>query len=412
VNGPSVPVDVPVLTVSQLTQQVKGVLEEDFACVWVSGEVANLSRPQSGHVYLSLRDVGATLKAVVYRGIALRLRFDLRDGMEVVARGRLSIYAPQGVYQLAIEEVHPRGLGAAELALRQLKEKLSRLGYFLPARKKPLPTFPRQIALVTSATGAAVRDMLEILARRWPLAQVVVRPVRVQGDTAAEEIAAAVRLLNRLNAQGDLAVEVMIVGRGGGSSEDLSAFNEEVVAQAIFDSRIPVVSAVGHEIDVTIADLVADRRALTPSEAATAVTPDRAELLDGLRDSDRRLAEAIARRLELVRSRLDDLAKRRALQRPLERLRDHERRLDDWAERLRRAAQLRHREASQRLAALAARLETLSPLNVLARGYSLTRTAVGGPLLRDASDVRPGDRLLTTLARGRVVSRVEDVHPT
>jgi exodeoxyribonuclease VII large subunit len=409
VRSPGAPVGVEILSVSQLTQQVKGLLEQDFASVWVAGEISNLARPASGHVYLSLKDAGATLRAVVYRGIALRLRFDPRDGQEVLARGRLTVYAPRGDYQLLIEELQPRGLGAAELALRQLKEKLLRLGYFDPKRKRPLPSFPREIALVTSATGAAVRDMLEILARRWPPARVVVRPVRVQGEGAAEEIAAAVRLLNRLNAQGDLAIEVIIVGRGGGSSEDLDAFNAELVAKAIFESRIPVVSAVGHEIDVTVADLVADRRALTPSEAATAVTPDRAELLAGLRDAAGRLEDGVRRHLDLAHRRLDDLAARRALQRPLDRLRDHERRLDDWSERLRRAVQLRQASAAQRVAALAAVLETLSPLNVLARGYSLTRTEAGGPLLRDAGKIRPGDRLLTTLARGQVVSRVEEV---
>jgi exodeoxyribonuclease VII large subunit len=408
--NPPVPAGVKVFSVGELTQEVKGVLEDGFSSVWVAGEISNLSRPNSGHVYLTLKEgTTASLKAVVYRGVALRLRFDLRDGQEVVARGRLNVYAPQGIYQLSVEELHPRGVGAAELALRQLKERLFRLGYFDPRRKKLLPRYPRQVALVTSATGAAVRDMLDVLARRWPVAQVVVRPVRVQGDGAADEIAAAVRLLNRLNAQGDLAVEVMIVGRGGGSLEDLWPFNEELVAQAIFDSRIPVVSAVGHEIDVTVADLVADRRAVTPTEAATLVAPDLGELLAGLRDARARLDDSVRRLLDSLRRRLDELTGRRALRQPLDRLRDQERRLDDLSERLHRAARLRHSTASERVAALAARLETLSPLNVLARGYSLTRIEDDGSLVRDAAQVRPGDRLRTHLARGRVVSRVESI---
>jgi exodeoxyribonuclease VII large subunit len=407
IQNPPVPAGVKVFSVGELTQEVKGVLEDGFASVWVAGEISNLSRPNSGHVYLTLKDAQASLRTVVYRGVALRLRFDLRDGQEVVARGRINVYAPQGIYQLSVEEMHPRGVGAAELALRQLKEKLLRLGYFDPKRKRPLPLFPRQVALVTSATGAAVRDMLEVLARRWPVARVVVRPVRVQGDGAAGEIAAAIQLLNRLNAQGDLAVEVMIVGRGGGSLEDLWPFNEERVAQAIFDSRIPVVSAVGHEIDVTVADLVADKRAVTPTEAATIVAPDLGELLALLGDTRDRLEDAVRRRLDLLRSRLDELAGRRALRRPLDRLRDQERRLDELSERLHRAARLRQSAASDRLAALAARLETLSPLNVLARGYSLTRTADDGSLVRDAAQVRPGDRLRTVLARGAVVCQVE-----
>jgi exodeoxyribonuclease VII large subunit len=404
----AVPDGVKVLSVSELTQAVKGVLEDGFPSVWVAGEVSNVARPSSGHIYLSLKDAQAQIRAVLWRGVALRLRFDLRDGQEVVVRGRLSVYAPRGDYQLVIEELQPRGVGALELALRQLKEKLFRLGFFAPERKKPLPRFPQRLALVTSPTGAAVRDLLEILTRRWPAVEVWVCPVRVQGDGAAEEIAGAVHLLNELRAADILPVDVMVVGRGGGSAEDLWAFNEECVARAIFHSAIPVVSAVGHEVDWTIADGVADYRALTPSDAAARVVPDCREIAQGLRDCETRLREALVRRLEAARERLDGLAQRQAFRLPLERVRESERRLDEWAERLARAARQRLALARQRVESYAARLDTLSPLNVLGRGYSLTRREADQVLVRSPAQVQPGDRLVTLVAQGRFVSRVEE----
>jgi exodeoxyribonuclease VII large subunit len=400
------PDGVKILSVSEVTQAIKGVLEEGFPSVWVAGEISNLARPQSGHLYLTLKDSGAQLRAAIWRGIALRLRFDPRDGLEVIVRGRLSVYPPRGDYQLVIEELQPKGLGALELALRQLKEKLFRLGYFAPERKKRLPRYPRRVALVTSPSGAAVRDMLEILGRRWPVAEVWVCPVRVQGDGASEEIAAAFRLLNRLG-----RVDVIIVGRGGGSTEDLWAFNEEGVAQAIYHSRIPVVSAVGHEIDLTVADLVADCRALTPSEAAEKVTPNQPEMLEGLRGLHGQLRTLLVQRLELARSRLRDLAQRRAFRLPLERIHDGDRRLDDWTDRFRRALRQQVERKRDHLAAQAARLEAVSPLNVLARGYSLTRSEKDQTVVRNADQVHPGDRLVTYLQHGRLVSRVEETAP-
>jgi exodeoxyribonuclease VII large subunit len=350
---------------------------------------------------------------VIYRGVNLRLRFDLTDGMEVIARGRVTVYQPRGEYQLQVEEVQPRGVGPLELAFRQLKEKLFRQGYFDPRRKKPLPAYPRRVALVTSPTGAAVRDMLETLNRRWPLAEVWVFPATVQGDGAGESVAAAVR---RANAAG--GVDVLVLGRGGGSLEDLWAFNEEVVARAVFESRVPVVSGIGHETDLVIADMVADVRALTPTDAATKVVPDQFKVIDRLQEADGRLRDLLLRKLDLARSRLDDLARRRCFRAPLERVREQERRLDEWGERLQRAVRRRLTELRQRLEAQAGRLETLSPLNVLARGYSLTlilagdRTPAeqGRQLVRAADDARPGDRLLTRVHRGRLVSRVEEVH--
>jgi exodeoxyribonuclease VII large subunit len=397
-----VPDEAKVQSVSELTQAIKELLEDGFPSVWVAGEISNLARPSSGHMYLSLKDGAAQMRAVIWRGVGLRLRFDLHDGLEVIVRGRIGVYAPRGEYQLVIEELQPKGIGAQELALRQLKEKLFRLGYFAPERKKRLPTYPRRVGLVTSPTGAAVRDMLEILGRRWPATEVWVCPVKVQGDGAAEEIAAAIGLLNRLG-----QADVIIVGRGGGSSEDLAAFNAECVAHALFASRLPVVSAVGHEIDLTIADLVADHRALTPSEAAEIVTPNRVELAEAIAGLEAQMRTRLVRRLELARERLRDLIERRIFRRPLERVQELERRVDEWAERLGRAGQQHLGQARERVATLAARLETLSPLNVLSRGYSLTRRETDQVVVRTPDQVQPGDRLVTHVQHGRIFSRVE-----
>src|SRR5262245_27725393 len=395
------------LTISELTQEIKGTLEEGFPAVWVVGEVSGYKKHTSGHVYLTLKDAGAQLPAVLYRGVALRLRHDLRDGMEVLARGRINVFAPHGKYQLSIEEIQPKGVGAQEEALRRLKEKLFKLGYFAPERKKRLPAFPRRVALVTSPTGAAVRDMLEVLARRWPAAEVWVCPVPVQGDVAGEKIAEMVTLLNQLHACGLAALDVMVVGRGGGSSEDLWAFNAEALAHALFRSHIPVVSAVGHEIDVTLADGVADMRALTPTDAAQKIVPDRIELLEGLRDLEAQMLATLTRRIEQGRRWLDDIARGPVLRRPVQRIRDLEGQLDDYSDRLHLAIQQRVAQARERADAHAARLETLSPLNVLARGYSLTRSDKDLTVIHRADQVQPGDRLVTRVQHGEIVSRVE-----
>ncbi len=402
----AIPETAKIRTVSELTLEVKTLLEQGLPPVWVAGEISGLSRPSSGHVYFQLKDGAAQLRAVIWRGTALRLAFDPTNGQHVIARGRIGVYAARGEYQLSIEELYPKGMGAQELALRQLKEKLFRLGYFDPKRKKPLPRWPRCVGLVTSPSGAAVRDMLEILGRRWPATEVWVCPVRVQGIGAAGEIARAVRLVNRLR-----CADVIVLGRGGGSTEDLWAFNEEIVAHAVYESLIPIVSAVGHEIDVTIADLVADRRALTPSEAAEIVVPNCQELLEDLDRLDERIRGLMAARVQQARQRCRDLAERRAFRWPLERVRDEERCLDDWQERLERGIKQRLLRARQHAEAMAARLETLSPLNVLARGYSLTRGQDDARLIRSAKQVSPGDLLVTLVHEGRIVSRVEEANP-
>ncbi len=393
------------MTVSVLTNSVRLRLEEHYPEVWVAGEVANFTKASSGHWYFSLRDAGATLRCVMFRGINLRSHFDPRDGMQVVARGGITVYAQRGDYQCQVLELTPLGVGSAELALRRLKEKLLAQGYFSPARKRRLPAFPRRVALIASPTGAAVRDMLQLLGTRWPLAEVIVRPSRVQGEGAAADVAAAVRGLSALHVARTLPLSAIVIGRGGGSTEDLAAFNEEVVADAIFESAVPVVSAVGHEIDISVADLVADYRALTPSEAITALCPDQTELTDTLDDTAARLNDAVARRLTVARERLTQLADRPSLRKPLDRVHDAEQKLDDLSARLRRATDRRVTHSGDRLAALAGQLASLSPLNVLQRGYSLT-TLPGGELLRSASATAPGEELRTRVADGVVVSRV------
>jgi exodeoxyribonuclease VII large subunit len=404
------PTGIRVFTVGELTRLVKGTLEEGFATLWVEGEVSNLARPVSGHLYLTLKDEEAPLKAVIYRGAALRMKFDLRDGLRVIARGRLSVYTPRGEYQLLIEEVQPKGIGPLELAFRQLKEKLFTRGYFDPAYKKPLPRFPRRIGLITSGTGSAVRDVLEVLGRRWPTVEVWVCPVRVQGEGAASEIASTLALLNRIaGPASSQPLDVLILARGGGSLEDLWPFNEEEVADAIYTSQIPIISGVGHEDDLTIADLVADCRALTPTEAAERAVPDRAELIGWLAGLEDRLRSLLLRRLELARARLVELESRPCLRRPLERLHDSERQLDELTARLARAIRTRLEAGKGRLDALAGRLDGLSPLKVLGRGYSVTRTIVDQTVVRSVGDVRSGDWIVTQVQDGRIVSKIENV---
>ncbi len=397
------PTDREVMSVSALVARLRGVVEAKFNAVWVSGEISSFTKAASGHMYFTLKDAAANLRAVLFRGVNLRMKFEPRNGMEVLARGRLSVFDQRGDVQLQIEELQPKGLGAAELALRQLKEKLLARGYFDSRRKRPLPKYPKRVALIASATGAAIRDMLELLAQRWPRADVIVRPSRVQGTGAAEEVAVALRELNRLHASGKLPLCAVVIGRGGGSSEDLAAFNEEAVADAVFQSVVPVVSAIGHETDVTVADLVADHRAETPTAAIVALTPHRLELLADVDDRAARLREAIDRRLTLIRDRLDAVASRPVFRRPLQRVNDLEQRLDDTAERLHRAARARLSATAEKLAAAAAQLDSLSPLNVLKRGYSLTRTTAG-TVITDPAAVSPGDILLTRVAGGDIRS--------
>ena len=367
-----------VYSVGQLTAKVKAALEGGFPDVAVRGEVSNLARPRSGHVYLNLKDDLACLRAVLWKGDADKVVFDLQDGLAVTAFGRLTVYAPRGDYQLTIRRIEPEGIGPLELAFQQTVARLKAEGLFDDDRKRPLPRFPRRIVIVTSPTGAAVRDFLQITGRRWPMAEILIAPAKVQGIGAADEVAEAIALANRVN-----GADLIVVARGGGSLEDLWAFNEEVVARAIAGSRLPVVSAIGHESDLTIADLVADRRALTPSEAGEICVTDVQEIAQQLDRLGDRIARAGRARIEQARRMLESLA-----------------------DRARRAVRAAIDDRKYRVARLAGELQALSPLNVLSRGYSLTRTADGTPV-RASSDVRVGDLIRTTLASGQIVSRVE-----
>lgn len=392
------------LSVGDFTRVLQGVVEQCFPDIWVAGEVSNCTRAGSGHLYFTLKDDTAQLKAVMWRTAAQRLKFDLRDGLQVIVNGAVEVYPPRGQYQIICQQMLPQGVGALELALRQLQEKLAAEGLFAAERKRPLPEYPRRVALITSAHGAAVRDMIQVLTRRWPLTDIVLLPVAVQGDGAAAQIARALQDVTRIP-----EVDVVIAGRGGGSLEDLWAFNEEIVARAIARCPIPVVSAVGHEVDVTIADLVADRRALTPSEAAELVVPDQLEVQQQLQQWQRRLVQGLQQRAERARWQLDRLADKRCFARPIERIRDHEARLDDLQQRMQRAMRGCLQQSRQRLDAAAGQLDALSPLSVLNRGFSLTKRLPDGDLVRDVQSLQPGDRLSTLLASGEIISRVEEV---
>ena len=395
-----------ILTVSDLTRRIRRSLEDGFDRVRVVGELSNVRRPASGHVYLTLKDAGAQIACVVWRSSAARLRFELEDGMAVVVKGSVTVYEPRGQYQLVVSSMQPKGMGALQLAFIQLRDKLAKEGLFSPEAKQPLPFLPRCIGVVTSPTGAAVHDILTVIGRRFPPAHIVVRPVRVQGEAAAAEIAQAIA---DFNAWGQ--ADVLIVGRGGGSLEDLWAFNEEAVARAIHASRIPVISAVGHEIDVTIADLVADRRALTPSEAAEIVLPEYGELataLKGLRD---RLATALRGRVGLARAELLRLRASYGFRAPLERIRRCEQRLDELSAAGALAVRRGIESCRERLATAAGRLHALGPLAVLERGYSITRAADTGRIVRRAGDVAVGQAVETVLHAGRLISRVEEADP-
>jgi exodeoxyribonuclease VII large subunit len=393
-----------VLSIAELSRRLKALVEMSFPYVCVEGEISNFSRAASGHIYFTLKDQLAQIRAVLWRSAAMRVRFELHDGLHVVAAGPVEVYAQRGSYQLVVERLVPQGIGPLELAFRQRYEKLAAEGLFAEQRKRPLPRFPRRIALVTSPSGAAVRDLLQVITRRWPACDLVIVPVPVQGQQAAPAIAAGMRAAVRLP-----RVDVIVCGRGGGSLEDLWAFNEEIVARAIFACPIPVVSAVGHEIDVTIADLVADKRALTPSEAGELVVPERADVLSDLGHLAVRMESAARDVLRRRRLTLDALAGCRALARPFDLVRDRQWRLDELSQRMGGGMRRRSERASRELQALSSHLDALSPLKVLGRGYSLTRREASGEIIRRADDVGVGERIETLLAEGRLTSLVERV---
>jgi exodeoxyribonuclease VII large subunit len=439
------------LSVSELTDRVQGVLETEFLDVWVEGEISNLKRASSGHVYFSLKDDRAQIRAVIWRTDARLLRFRPQDGMHVLARGGLRVYPPRGEYQISVQVLEPLGKGSLAQAFEELKEKLEKEGLFEPARKRALPVLPRRIGVVTSPTGAVIRDILRVLHRRYSNLEVLLYPARVQGEGAAGEIVQGIRALNRLG-----GLDVLILARGGGSLEDLWAFNEEAVARTIASSRIPTISAVGHETDFTIADFVADLRAPTPSAAAERVVQAKEELRARISGAEQRLHAALrlgltrtrARveaaaahrvfaaeqgRLRVRAQRVDELVRRgqRALVRRLERAGESARRLRERLEAFRWDRQLaaRRERAARRsdrlgalfreglvrrragLARLAGRLEGLSPLAVLGRGYALVWDEAAGVLLRDAAETTEGRPLRIRLHRGAIRATVESREP-
>ncbi len=416
-----------ILEVSQVNAYIREMLESDelLTGLCVRGEVSNFKRYPSGHCYFTLKDRDSALKCVMFRSSAMRLRFQPENGMTVLAAGRISVYPRDGVYQLYCVSMTPEGAGDLSVAFEQLKRRLAAEGLFREAHKKPLPAYPHRIALITSEAGAAVRDMLRILGARYPLAEVLLLPVRVQGTEAAGEIAAAIDYANRYQ-----VADLIITGRGGGSMEDLWAFNEEAVARAIYRSEIPVISAVGHEPDVTISDYVADLRAATPSNAAELAVPDQAELRAAIHSLEVRMAGSLEQRLKLARGHLEQRRNAKVLREPTQALEDRRQRLDMLEDRMGRAMGLRVENArtelrrkseqlpllfrndlqarQKQLGTLGARLDAMSPLKVLSRGYSITQDNAGHAIL-SAGELKPGDKLHIRLHQGALEALVERI---
>lgn len=392
----------PVISVSDLVNAFKEVVETALPPCSVEGEISNCRKSPSGHWYLTLKDEHAEISAVIWRSAAQRMRFEPKDGMKCLATGSLQVYVARGTCQFVIAKLMPQGVGELEMAFRQLRDKLSAEGLFDESRKRPIPSIPRRIALVTSPSSAAVRDMVQVITRRWPAARIVIVPVRVQGEGAAEDIARGLRLVHRIR-----DVDVVITGRGGGSLEDLWCFNTEIVARAIAACRLPVIAAVGHEIDVSIADLVADRRALTPSEAGELVVPSAADLRDALRHIAERMRQTLRDRLERMRLKLSAIEVRSVIQRPMTLVDQRRMDLDICGERATRAVQLMTERRRRELGSVAASLQALSPLQVLARGYSLTQKH-DGTIVRNVVDVSSGDVIRTQLAGGVIFSKVSE----
>jgi exodeoxyribonuclease VII large subunit len=376
------------------------LLEAGLPALWVEGELSNFARPASGHWYFTLKDAGAQVRCAMFRGANARVRATPRDGLQVLLRARVSLYEPRGDYQLIAEHLEEAGEGALRRRFEELKARLQAEGLFDNALKRPLPALPRRVAVVTSPTGAAIRDILQVLRRRFPSVPVRVYPVPVQGAGAAGEIAAALA-----RASADDSVDVLVLARGGGSLEDLWAFNEEVVARAIRAARVPVVTGIGHEIDFTIADFAADLRAPTPSAAAELIVPDRAEWLRGVAATAQRLGLAVRRQTARARERLEWLGGRLARVHPRERLALRAQRLDELEGRLGRAFGRHLADARARLASAARTLGAVSPLATLERGYSILLNAEGR-LVRAASEVAPGDAVAARTGRGTIHARV------
>jgi len=398
-----------VYSISEITGLIKNALESSFAGVWVEGEISNYKLASSGHRYFSLKDESATLRCAMWRGTGRGrgLSFEPEDGMRVRAFGSLSVYPPRGDYQLIVSDLVEIGIGPLEIAFQKLKEKLFKEGLFDEARKRPLPVFPSAVGVVTSPTGAAFVDITGTISQRFAPMRIVLAPVRVQGTEAAGEIVAAIAALNRRS-----DIDVLIVGRGGGSLEDLWPFNEEIVARAIAASRIPVISAVGHEVDFTIADFVADFRAPTPTGAAERITDNWVHVRTELPQMMNRLRRAVGTRTSWYRQQWSRLQSSHALRRPADLLHLWTQRLDEAGDRLSRTIQQRLERTHHNIDAISGKLTALSPEAVLRRGYSITRRLGDSHPIRDAALVHPGERIDTTLASGQIISEVKEVAPS
>lgn len=391
-----------IFEVSQVNEYIKARMDADELLngLFIRGELSNYKVYPSGHHYFTMKDANGALRCVMFRYSAMRLRFRPENGMKVIAVGRISVFPRDGAYQLYCEDLMPDGAGDLNVAFEQLKARLEAEGLFDRAHKKPLPQYPHRIAIITSGAGAAIMDMLRILARRYPLSKVMILPVRVQGTEAPSEIVGAIRYANRYQ-----LADVIITGRGGGSLEDLWAFNDERVARAIYASEIPVVSAVGHEPDVTISDYVADVRAATPSNGAELVAPDRQELLRHIAQLSARMTTMMEKQLSLSRRQLDMLAKKRVLQSPMHYIEDKRLALDYVHRRLIASSQQLLAGKKQKFISLTAKLDAMSPLKVLSRGYSVTHRA-DGSVLRASSEVAPGNEITVRLLHGSVRAEV------
>ncbi|OGW84632.1 MAG: exodeoxyribonuclease VII large subunit [Omnitrophica bacterium RIFCSPLOWO2_01_FULL_45_10] len=393
-----------IYTVSELTKYIRVIIEDSFPAIWIEGEIANYVLHSSGHIYFSLRDANSVLKCAFFRHSNEKLKFKLKDGMKAICFGSISVYEARGDYQLIVEEIEPKGVGALQLAFQQLKEKLHKEGLFDERHKIPIPYLPTRIGIVTSPTGAAIRDILNIARRRFSNVEIIILPVRVQGESAKDEIAAAIREFNRIK-----NVDVMIVTRGGGSLEDLWPFNEETVARAIYDSEIPVISAVGHEIDYTISDFVADFRAPTPSAAAELVIPKKEDLSNLINTLMARLKNTLTGKLGLLNQRLTALRESYILRQPLNFIIQYEQRIDDLSKdlniRLDHIVEMRNENFNN----LISKLGALSPLAILNRGYSITMKLPDRVVVKDAKTLRKDDLVETKLGRGKFISRVEEI---
>lgn len=393
-----------ILTVGELTKYIKNLLESDekLTSMWVRGEISNLRQSNSGHVYFSLKDKESQIKCVLFRGRGERLNFKLEHGMKIIVGGNIEVYEPYGEYSIIVEEVQPDGLGALNLAFIQLKNKLEKEGLFSSEHKKSLPKFPRIIGIITSPTGAALQDMLKIIKRRYPLIRILIAPTLVQGKAAAGSIVESIKLMNELS-----YVDVIILGRGGGSLEDLWCFNEEIVARAIFKSKIPIVSAVGHETDFTIADFVADYRAPTPSAAAEKVVPDVQELYETINAFHIRSLNAVRYTVGLHKSHLKQIMDRPIFKRPLDRIHGYYQDLDHTTYKLQTSATANIASKRKELEIIESRIVALSPESVLKRGYSIIMK--GNKIVKCISDVDVNDNVNIVLYKGSLDAQVRKI---